>query len=201
MSDQLQLLPASELFTQIERLTPKQQETLREYLNRRATEEALSTLAQENEQLRKRVALQEERTEQAVIQSEERDRQLHDQLRQVADAGARRALHADKYYTRSAIGGLFAPNISGPRMTKLLRVVGVLGMQDNILTDHMRGKQPLARRRANTDYPTWEFHCEKLAGVLDKWLIEHDVYESFHATVTKDDRDRFIDMLYEEYVQ
>ena len=132
-------------------------------------------------------------------ESENRFNAINDSLRKVADAGARRTFHSEKYYTRSAVGGCFAPNISGKRMSKLLRVIGVLGVEDYILTPYMRGQEPIARRRPNTDYPTWEFHVAKLKTLIDKWLVDHEQFDDFHATVTKDERDAFIDMLYEEY--
>lgn len=136
-----------------------------------------------------------------ISEQEQKNEAIAEGLRKVADASSKRLKHADKYYVRTVIGKVFVPEISAQRMTKLLRVVGVCGVHGEPLAPFRSGAEPLAKLKPNTEYPTWMFHADKLMKRIDRWLQENEWYLDFHNTTTKEERDSFIDMLFEEYVQ
>jgi hypothetical protein len=145
--------------------------------------------------------MEQMRQEQDQFRAEQemRNQEVAEGLRKVADASARRMKDADEYYVRTVLGKVFAPEISAKRMTKLLHVVGVVGVHGDPLSPHRSGREPLAKPKPFSEYPTWLFHAQKTIRRINSWLEENDLYEDFHATTTKNDRDAFIDMLYEEF--
>ncbi len=115
------------------------------------------------------------------------------------DASARRLINSDRYYVRTVLGNNFSPEISAKRMTKLLQVVGVLGQHSRPQSEFRKGSEPLAKVKPYCEYETWLFHAEKVKRRIDGWLEDHDCFADFYNTTTKDERDIFIDMLWEEW--
>jgi len=187
VSDQTQLVLADDVLMQIEQLSPEQQESLRQVMNERAIAKQLDTLA---------AGVQLVRSE-----SEERDRQLREDLKKALDAGNRRMKGADNYYAKSILGKAFQPMISAPRMTKLLRVVGILNSFGDPYARYRIGAEALAKIKPWSEFETWLFHAAKTRRRIDAWLDEHGQYEAFHFTATKEERDACIDMLCEVYIR
>ena len=195
MSDAVQqeLMPAQNILEQIDRLSAERRSALIQLLKERESDELLREIHSENEQLRKELALLRH-------DSQEQIDTIADGVREVADAGARRLFASDKYYTRTALGDLFSPAISAKRMTKILRVVGIMGARDMVLSPFTSGSEPLAKRKPWAEYPTWVFHIQKVKARMDSFLTINGYFEDFHNTTTKDERDALIDMLFEEFV-
>ncbi|HUW13804.1 MAG TPA: hypothetical protein VM537_29040 [Anaerolineae bacterium] len=168
-----------------------QKRELYEALDKQRTRESLEELREQQEALR-------HRQDQYDAEHDAEIGSLRDGLRQVADASARRQQAKDRYYVRTVIGNTFSPAISAPRMGKLLQVVGILNLHGRPYHEYQKGGEPLAKMKPWSDYETWLFHIDKTKKQIDRWLTEHEYYEDFHTTATKEDRDAFIDMIYEE---
>jgi hypothetical protein len=166
-------------------LPPDQQVSYYLQATQNAMALAIEQLRHENEQFR--------------AEQQARNEEMAEGLRQVADASARRMKDSEEYYVRTVLGRVFAPEISAKRMTKLLQVVGIVGAHGVPLSQYRSGNEPLAKPKPFSEYPTWLFHAQKTMRRINTWLEEHEYYEDFHTTTTKNDRDAFIDMLYEEF--
>lgn len=192
MSDEMSLFGGGNVMTQIEAMPSEVREALREQLNRRATEQAISMLRDQTEALRHELDRQRAETD-------ARFDRIGEAVKDAVDAGARRFKHADRYYTRTVLGDMYAPQVSAKRMSKLMVVCGILSDRDTPYAEFQKGVEPMAKRKPWADYPTWIFHSEKVQTHIDRWLTDHGLYEEFHETSTKNQRDAFIDMVYEEH--
>lgn len=196
MKDQKELIPSDmpsdEARRALKMLSPEIRAELIEQEYREMQAQRIVRLEAENETLRRDV-------DQFKAEQEFRNEEVADGLRQVADASARRMKNSDEYYVRTVLGKVFAPEISGKRMTKLLNVVGIVGLHSDPYAQYRSGVEPMAKPKPFSEYPTWLFHAKKVMTRIDVWLQENGWYEDFHNTTTKDERDAFIDMLYEEY--
>lgn len=192
MDNEMELFGGSNVLNEIERLPDHVKEAIRHELNTRAIESAINSI--KNEMEANRHDLDRLRAE-----SEQRFVQLGDSVKGAIDASAIRYKDADKYYTRSVLGDLYSPAISAKRMSKLMIVIGVLTDRDTPRHEYQKGESPLAKRKPFADYPTWVFHIGKVQNLTDGWLTEHGLFEDFHETSTKNQRDKFIDMLFEEH--
>lgn len=124
---------------------------------------------------------------------------LAEGIREVSDASIRRMKGAEYYYTRTQIGKTLVPAVSAPRMTRLMRAAGIVSRHGDPLAKYREGSEPLAKLKPFSEYETWLFHVGKLMARLNTWLEENDLYNQFHNTATKTERDRFIDAVYEEF--
>lgn len=191
MSDEQERLFDGDLWERINNLPEPMKNAIRETLNEQAIKSKLQELTQENIDLKREIY-------DVRAENETRHAALTEGLRSVADASSKRMQNSDRYYVRTVIGKTFVPNISGKRMTKLLRIVGILDSYDNPYAIMQNGNNPVAKPKPYCDYPTWLFHVDKITKRINEWLEEHDYYEDFHNTTTKKDRDDFIDMIFEE---
>lgn len=192
MSDQFDLIPSDGLTAAFEQMSPEARDRWLEIQIERKREREISLLRAENETLRRDV-------DQFRAEQDMRNEEIADGLRKVADASAMRMKNSDEYYVRTVLGKVFAPEISGKRMTKILTVVGIIGVHGDPFSQYRSGREPLAKPKPFSEYPTWLFHARKVMARIDTWLQENGWFDDFHNTTSKDDRDSFIDMLYEEY--
>lgn len=193
MNEQYELIPSDALTNHFDKLPKEVKKQWLAIQSQKMIEDTLAELQQSNEALKREM-------QQMKAEDDFRHEVLSEGLREVADASAKRFKSSDKYFVKTVLGLNFVPEISGQRMTKLLRVVGIIGLNNTPFSQFRGGHEPLAKVKPNTEYPTWLFHSEKVTTKIDKWLEEHDYYMDFYNTATKEERDTFIDMLYDEYV-
>jgi len=193
-NEQFDLIPSDAVTQSFEQLPQEVQEKWLQIQTERLREKQISNMRRELETLRRDREIDK-------AEQEARNESIAEGLRKVADASSARMKNADEYYVRTVLGKVFVPEISAKRMTKLLRVVGIMGLHEDPLSQYRSGLTPLAKLKPFTEYTTWLFHAKKTTKRIDTWLEENDFYEDFHSTTTKDERDAFIDMLYDEYVE
>lgn len=192
MNNQMELMPSDGLSMAFEQMSPEARDRWLEIQIEKKREREIRALRGENEAMRRDI-------EMFRAEQDAKNEEVADGLRKVADASARRLKNADEYYVRTILGKVFAPEVSAKRMTKLLRVVGIVGVHGDPIADYRKGAEPLAKPKPFSEYPTWLFHARKVMKRIDTWMQENGWYEDFHNTTTKDERDAFIDMLFEEY--
>lgn len=200
MNNQYELIPSDLLtnqFTQMPKEIKKQWLAIQ---NQIMMDDALAELQQNHEVLQRQNEAMKRDLDIFRAEEDSRHEQLASGLRDVADASSRRLKSSDSYFARTVIGLNFVPEISAKRMTKLLRVVGIIGDHETPFAQFRSGNEPLAKPKPFAEYPTWLFHSEKTIKKINTWLTDNDHYEDFHNTTTKNDRDAFIDLLFDEIV-
>jgi len=180
--------PGSEVIHRIESLDESTKDALIDELIRRRQDRLNHQLAAKVDHLNNKIKEQG-----ATIES------LRDDVKDGIDASLRRTKGADNYYTRTQLGLMYAPVISAPRMTRLLRAAGIVTQYGSPMAQYREGTEPLSKLKPYSERETWLFHKAKLDRRLKKWMVENDLYEDFHNTATKQERDSFIDFLYEEF--
>jgi hypothetical protein len=186
MSD-LALL-GSELLQQIRQLNPMAKAALTQ-----------SLIQEQQQELNRQIMDQLENSRAAHLRAEEERAEIREKIKQVEDAGARRAKASDQYVIRKVIGQKFSPAISDIRMTKLLKTVGILTQFGEPMMEYQKGHEPIAKPAPHSEYGTWIFHTGKTIKKINNWLDEHGYFDDFHNTATKEERDSIIDQLYEEW--
>lgn len=182
------ITPGSEVLGQIKALDEVTQDALVDELIRQRQERL-------NRQLMAKVdVLQSRIDEQSVVIDG-----LADGVKKGIDAGVRRMKGADRYFTRTQIGKTMAPVVSGILMTRLMRAAGIVSQYGDPLAKYRDGTEPLAKLKPYSEFETWLFHTGKLTARINRWLEENALYEEFHNAATKNERDRFINRVYEEF--
>lgn len=186
MSD-LALLGA-DLLQQIRQLDPRVKAALTQ-----------SLLHEQQQELNRQIIDELENSRAAHLRAEEERAEIREKIKAVEDAGAKRAKASDQYVIRKVIGQRFSPAVSDIRMTKLLKVVGILTQFGEPRMECQKGTEPIARPAPHSEYGTWIFHTGKTLKKINNWLDEHGYFDDFHNAATKEERDRIIDELSEEW--
>lgn len=172
----------------ISTLTPGQLQALQNQILAKQVE----MVSVENRQLRREVHEQGARVDELGGRLE--DKEEKDSTVRLDQTGMR-------YYTRTTIGNTFIPSISNQRMSKLLKIVGVISPKHGTPYAPCRqGEEPLVKgiKKASdsAEWTVWMFHEKKLKARINAWLKKNGGHHAFYSLQTTDEIHTFIDNLY-----
>lgn len=109
----------------------------------------------------------------------------------------------DGYVNLTEFGARMMPAISSHRVARLFKVVGLAKKRRVGRTEpYFRMiKEGYAKRRVTIDgHVFYVWHHVLCSELIEKWLTDHDLYYAFQSHKSTEEREKFIDKLFWDYV-
>ncbi|AYK07716.1 hypothetical protein [Brevibacillus laterosporus] len=103
----------------------------------------------------------------------------------------------------NAFGKCFAVTISGTRMGRLFRVIGLALSSTDRTTPYKQYLSPekYVVNRPTDHGPNYKWNYKRCLHKLDTWLQDHDLFEEFYSICDEREMENFIDELHDRKVK
>lgn len=109
----------------------------------------------------------------------------------------------DGYINLTEFGERMMPSVSSHRVARLFKVVGLAKKRRAGRTEpyFQKIREGYAKRRVTIDgHVFYVWHHAMCTELIEQWLTDHDLYYDFKSHKSTEERERFIDKLYWDYV-